>query len=436
MHKGQVENLRKVFSSDLARNIYKFLSASVLASACGFIGSTINLRNLTTEEISVLYPIIGVLLISAQFGDLGFTPAIIKNASIHYKNNIERSFQFLNMGFRIKFVLAIVVTIVSVLCAPLISQSIFSHLNYVDEIRLISCAIFFHIILSFIESTLQVESRINTLSAIKIVLPVVKLVGILYFYFSNQLTVLNVLFSIIFSYIIACSIGYMFLNKKIFKFSSTYKNELIPLYDVAKWVTLSAIIVSFTAQCDILMVRSMAGAEELKRLAGAIQLNSVLPIMAMAIYTIVMPKVNAMNGKKELNYFFRKTLLLLPIILVLSIFMYFSSEFLIGVILGDRYLSSVSVFKIYLIGTMITIYVTPISTILYKLNLEKYFIFINLSQVVINILVNYFLIGPYGAEGAAFATVLTRFLALFIVLAFLYKHEIIQYHLKTNRIDQ
>ena len=64
-------------------------------------------------------------------------------------------------------------------------------------------------------------------------------------------------------------------------------------------------------------------------------------------------------------------------------------------------------------------FITPISTIIYKLNKEPFFIVLNLLQLTSNIILNYYLIPLYGATGASVATFSAKLIGLVLILIFL-----------------
>lgn len=81
-----------------------------------------------------------------------------------------------------------------------------------------------------------------------------------------------------------------------------------------------------------------------------------------------------------------------------------ASPYLIDFFLGAKYSLSSNVFQIYLASFLLSLYITPVSTILYKLNKEHLFLIMNIFQLVINIGLNLYFIKSYGATGAAMAT--------------------------------
>jgi O-antigen/teichoic acid export membrane protein len=223
-------------------------------------------------------------------------------------------------------------------------------------------------------------------------------------------------------------IAFAYTDKKpLFEIKST-PGQFSDLFHVSKWIALSALANSFLGQADVLMTRSMAGVEELARLAGGQKLSGMMPILSTSITTVMLPKVASMAGKKELNFFFRKVFLFtLPIGLALFCFLPLS-KYVIPFILGEKYIASIEVFNIYMIGHVIGLMVSPHSIVLYKLNKENYLALMNLVQLVLTIACNLILIPEYGAVGAAISFILTKVIAVIMIYYQLWKEGILSYY--------
>lgn len=173
------------------------------------------------------------------------------------------------------------------------------------------------------------------------------------------------------------------------------------------------------------MLSYFSGAEEVQYLVGAQKLSSPLPLITISMASLILPKVSSVGTYRELNYIFRKALLFLPVILIATLIAVPISPYVIEFVLGTKYSSSINAFQFYLMGGLLSMFITPVSTIIYKLNKEPFFIFLNVVQLISNITLNYFLIPSYGATGASIATFSAKVIGMVFILVFLIKYGIL-----------
>ena len=78
----------------------------------------------------------------------------------------------------------------------------------------------------------------------------------------------------------------------------------------------------------------------------------------------------------------------------------------------DKYDDSIPVFKVLVWYLAIVFIYGPISNSLVAKNKVVFLVYLNLFMIVLNVLLNFFLIPVYGAKGAAVATIICEILIL------------------------
>src|SRR5688572_3800206 len=126
--KVSFKSFLEITRSSTARSISLLISGNLVNAGLGFVSSILVLRKLDKESIALLYPLIGILMISEQFGDLGLSTSFVKIASNYAKSNKSRTLRICHLVFRLKLGLSVGVIVIGWLLAPLISQWIFSSL--------------------------------------------------------------------------------------------------------------------------------------------------------------------------------------------------------------------------------------------------------------------------------------------------------------------
>jgi O-antigen/teichoic acid export membrane protein len=280
---------------------------------------------------------------------------------------------------------------------------------------------------AYTNAILQIQEKFHLLSVIKAAPPLIKFLVILGTLYLSHFTFNRVYFAYLLVPILTFLLGVFFIPLKSFSWKSSTMEEKKKILHTSKWIYLSSLATAGYGQVDVLMVRSMLSPDSLAQLVGGQKLSALIPILTATLITVLLPKVSSKTTKKELNYFFRKTLLFVPIVILVFLIGVFSADYIIPLLLGSKYQPSISVFKYYLIGYSLSLYITPTSLILYALNKEHLFIMMNIAQFFINIVGNYFLIQLMSADGAALTSSLIRVIGLLFVLGVLFREGIIFY---------
>ena len=169
--------------------------------------------------------------------------------------------------------------------------------------------------------------------------------------------------------------------------------------------SLGALIYS---RIDIFMIQRYLSDIDLGNYTASFKLVSFLLFLPGILSTSFFPKIVSESSfslsstyiKKMYQYSFFMSLLLLIICLVLG-------PFMINTLFGERYESSLSLYYI-LIFILSTASISAVYfKVIYSVNLQKRLLLRSLSGIIINIILNYYLIKSLGVYGSAIATLLS-----------------------------
>jgi O-antigen/teichoic acid export membrane protein len=109
------------------------------------------------------------------------------------------------------------------------------------------------------------------------------------------------------------------------------------------------------------------------------------------------------------------------------VFLSLVSKSIITVLFGKKYMPSVEIFQILLLGFLFTGTLRiPIGNFISSLGLVKYNLLISIFSGILNLILDYFFILKYGTIGAAYSTVsvmlFSSLLGVFFVLKYFSKH--------------
>lgn len=357
-----------------------------------------------------------------QFGDLGLSLSFVKlfsQSKIDDLSTREHKVDYLiSTYFWLKFVLAISVSTLGFLFASKISTILLDTPKHAHWVQLTFVIAFFQFFTGLFQSLAQANSRFKHLAFSRTIPQIVKFLGIASFLLLKKLN-----FSSAFFFFFQLPILSLLIimtgphAKKAFKALSLGidKGNVSRLYNVGKWICLSMVTNAAIAHSDVLMTRSLVGDHELARLLGGQRLAAVLPLISTSLVTVLLPKVNSMQGSKELNFFIRKSIKIMPLISGVFLLAIPIAPFFIPLLLGQKYQSSISIFDAFLIVHTIDVFLTPLGLVFYRLNKENVMSGINLLQMIVNLVGNYIFIPIYGAIAAAGTTLACKLIAGVIV---------------------
>ncbi len=385
------------------------------------------LRYFNAEYIALLYPLISIYHITNQIADFGITTSFIKIGAITRQEGIQQELSLYRSVLNVKLGSIILVVVTALLFAPTISQLTFKQTFAIPYIRFTLLASAFALLANYLTSILQIQERFKILATIKIIPVILKFGTIVLLALLWQDAPFYLLFIAFMAIpLLTFMLGMPHIPLRSILHHSSNPQKIKELLHTSKWIYISAITVAGMGQVDILMVRSMLAPPQLAHLVGGQKLSSLIPLFTATLVTVLLPKISSKRSHAELNYFFRKTLLFIPIIITIYLIGIISADTLVPLLLGAKYSASISVFKYYLIGYALSLYITPTSLIVYALNKEHLFIMLNIAQFFINILGNYLLIPLIAENGAALTSSLVRLIGLFFVLILLYREGIMR----------
>ncbi len=104
-----------------------------------------------------------------------------------------------------------------------------------------------------------------------------------------------------------------------------------------------------------------------------------------------------------------------------GVFLYFSSELLITLLIGEKYLEAVPILKVFSFGVFFFFINAPLSTVIQSSHIVKRFLPLGIANTVLNIVLNIITLPMYGVIAAAVVMVITEATGFIINLYFIKK---------------
>ena len=151
----------------------------------------------------------------------------------------------------------------------------------------------------------------------------------------------------------------------------------------------------------------------------------VIPLALIQVYFPNFVERNKISFLLSKSLFHKYFINLFVYSSVIGLFFYFFGDFILIFLYDKDFLESKIVLKILMSGVVIIVLNRLVNYTLVALKENRYYLRITLMGTVINILLNFYLIKYFDIKGAAFSTLLTEALILFLGLHRLYKMKLL-----------
>ncbi len=209
--------------------------------------------------------------------------------------------------------------------------------------------------------------------------------------------------------------AYLYNGDNIFSWKWSFETSKYLLHD--SWpLILAGVVISVYMKIDQVMIKEMLGAKEVGLYAAAVKLSEAWYFIPMAIASSLFPAIiNAKVYQKEVYYQRLQKLydLMVWIAIAIALPTTFLSTLVVEFLYGKEYLGSSSVLIIHIWTAVFVFLGVASSKYLLAENFIKKTFYRTFIGALLNIIMNYYLIGIIGIQGAAISTLVSHFFAAY-----------------------
>ena len=209
--------------------------------------------------------------------------------------------------------------------------------------------------------------------------------------------------------------AYLYNGDNIFSWKWSFETSKYLLHD--SWpLILAGVVISVYMKIDQVMIKEMLGAKEVGLYAAAVKLSEAWYFLPMAIASSLFPAIiNAKVYQKEVYYQRLQKLydLMVWIAIAIALPTTFLSTLVVEFLYGKEYLGSSSVLIIHIWTAVFVFLGVASSKYLLAENFIKKTFYRTFIGALLNIIMNYYLIGIIGIQGAAISTLVSHFFAAY-----------------------
>ena len=210
--------------------------------------------------------------------------------------------------------------------------------------------------------------------------------------------------------------AYLYNGDNIFSWKWSFETSKYLLHD--SWpLILAGVVISVYMKIDQVMIKEMLGAKEVGLYAAAVKLSEAWYFIPMAIASSLFPAIiNAKVYQKEVYYQRLQKLydLMVWIAIAIALPTTFLSTLVVEFLYGKEYLGSSSVLIIHIWTAVFVFLGVASSKYLLAENFIKKTFYRTFIGALLNIIMNYYLIGIIGIQGAAISTLVSHFFAAYL----------------------
>lgn len=402
--------MQKFKLGTFAQNVSKIFGVKTLVLILGLFSSIVSARVLGPEGKGIYAVATALTGIGVQFGNLG----------MHSSNTyfLAKDKKILPAIVGNSMLITLLVTIVT--GGVLIVMFLFPDLVTVHGFVLVLAMSFIPLQLynMFQENYFVALDKIKQYSILEMLNGAVYPILLLIVAFANVETLspeIAIVLSI-FSTGVVLITGWRYLKKEMHEKVCVDRNLLRKTVPFGFKSYVSCLLTYLVLRVDVLMLDSFLNKSETGLYSLAVNLADIVNMIAVSVSMLLFPKLSGMSEKEEKRKFIGKTLKYMAIIMfVLVVGATIFSEMGVLLVYGEEYRPSIPVFRILMPG----IFFWALSSLLFNYYSSENRIGVNIVAAFIGLVVNFvlngFLIPRNGICGAAIASTIA-YVIIFIIL--------------------
>jgi len=391
--------------SQSAKDTYVLFVGNILGAFTGFVFTLIIARGLSVGDFGVFSAVNNLIIIIASLADIGISAALVSFvASYQANNDTLNARRYLKSSLIVRLLIVSVISLALLAFAPWVSKNLLvsEGLGVVYWSIILSYGLFF---LNFFSIALQAYKRFIASVSIDLIIGFGRILAVGAFFIAGLLTLNYSFLSFTIGAVITTIVGFMLLGTAFLKVD-TPKEVYVNLLKFSGWVGVNRIISAISGRLDVQMLAIFSGAEITGQYSIAQRLALFITVLISSLSAVMAPRLAAFGDKeKEKKYLLKATLVTLPIIAGVLIWIVIAGPF-ISLLFGSKYLPAIPIFKMFAASLIPFILAAiPVSAIIYSIKKPIYIGYFSFFQLAVIFLINFLLIpkiGPYGPLVAYF----------------------------------
>lgn len=201
---------------------------------------------------------------------------------------------------------------------------------------------------------------------------------------------------------------------------------IVKIIDESKYLWFSFVSFLIYTQTDRLMINHYLGVEEVGVYTIGMQLSSILAILIGPIQNSLFPKFLELyrdDYQKYYNFYKLTNTIITQFYLIITLISIIVVKYTFKYVYSSQYDGAILIYSILAFSVFIKANGSLQTSHMTIKNITKKSFYKILVSLILNIILNILLIPKYGINGAAIATLITQFIALFLIDFFIKEYQ-------------
>lgn len=201
---------------------------------------------------------------------------------------------------------------------------------------------------------------------------------------------------------------------------------IVKIIDESKYLWFSFVSFLIYTQTDRLMINHYLGVEEVGVYTIGMQLSSILAILIGPIQNSLFPKFLELyrnDYQKYYNFYKLTNTIITQFYLVITLISIVVVKYTFKYVYSSQYNGAILIYSILAFSVFIKANGSLQTSHMTIKNITQKSFYKTLVSLILNIILNILLIPKYGINGAAIATLITQFIALFLIDFFIKEYQ-------------
>lgn len=201
---------------------------------------------------------------------------------------------------------------------------------------------------------------------------------------------------------------------------------IVKIIDESKYLWFSFVSFLIYTQTDRLMINHYLGVEEIGVYTIGMQLSNILAILIGPIQNSLFPKFLELyrnDYQKYYNFYKLTNTIITQFYLIITLISIIVVKYTFKYVYSSQYDGAILIYSILAFSVFIKANGSLQTSHMTIKNITKKSFYKTLVSLILNIILNILLIPKYGINGAAIATLITQFIALFLIDFFIKEYQ-------------
>ena len=361
-------------------------------------------RYLGPENFGVLNYLIAFIFLFNAISSLGMNPVLI---NLIVKKHRKFNISLLISAYYLRFFVSILCYTIFILII-LIFNDKETYLNYSLIVGLIIILKSSEILFSYFEAKL-----LSKFIVISQLIGIIFLASIVFLVINKGLNNVYIYYGLLIDAIIVfCLINYFYISKNRKILNKFQFNKIKNLVLKSFPVLISSLSIILYMRIDQIMINSLVNEYQLGIYSVSVRYVEIFHFIPKIIMISFLPIL--LTSKKYINDLIKLNSIIFKFSIFLTGLIFLSSDFIIPFLFGNEYSQSILTTKILSFSLLFVFFGVVNEHWYISKNLQKYYAIYVFLGAILNITFNYILINKIGIQGAAYSTLLTYFLIIFL----------------------